>query len=305
MKEKVVVVLFAGVALCFAAGVPCGNVALREVVRGPDAPAVSITTNAAGHVVLDFGKHQFGWLEVDVKKPGPYKIVWGELLDEKGSVQTGRRYTRSEGRIRCATTEGVFDGTGTRRIPYTTGNGNAYFMGNRKLKKELPRFGMVMPFRWAEIVELPFPVAADTVRQVPIYYPYDMAESRFDSDNDALNRVYGFCKHSIRATTFTGLFIDGDRERWPYEADSYITQLSTYAMTSDYSLARKMVDHLRDNSTWPTEWKQFFIRMCHADWMYTGRPDRIAAHYEAMKTQKLWLNLAREDGLLVTGTKEA
>ena len=305
MNDKVIAVLFAVAAVCSAAGVPCGNVEFREVVRGPDALAVSITTNAAGHAVLDFGKHQFGWLEVDVKKPGPYKIVWGELLDEKGSVQTGRRYTRSEGRIRCATTAGVFDGVGTQRIPYKTGNGNAFFTGNRLVKRELPKFGMVMPFRWAEIVELPFPVVSDTVRQVPIYYPYDMAESRFDSDSEALNRVYGFCKHSIRATTFTGLFIDGDRERWPYEADSYITQLSTYAMTSDYSLARKMVDHLRDNSTWPTEWKQFFIRMCHADWMYTGRPDRIAAHYEAMKTQKLWLNFAREDGLLVTGTKEA
>ena len=51
-----------------------------------------------------------------MKKPGPYKIVWGELLDEKGSVQTGRRYTRSEGRIRCATTEGVFDGV-ERSLP--------------------------------------------------------------------------------------------------------------------------------------------------------------------------------------------
>ena len=110
MKDKVIAVLSAVAAVCSAAGVPCGNVALREVVRGPDAQAVSITTNAAGHAVLDFGKHQFGWLEVDVKKPGPYKIVWGELLDEKGSVQTGRRYIRSEGRIRCATTEGVFDG---------------------------------------------------------------------------------------------------------------------------------------------------------------------------------------------------
>ena len=292
-------------AVCSAAGVPCGNVALREVVRGPDALAVSIATNAAGHAVLDFGRHQFGWLEVDVKKPGPYKIVWGELLDGKGAVQTERRYTAREGSIRCALAEGVFDGVGMRRIPYKTGNGSAFFTGTRRVKGSLPKFGTVMPFRWAEIVELPFPVAADTVRQVPVYYPYDMAESRFECSSEALNRVYDFCKHSIRATTFTGLFIDGDRERLPYEADSYITQLGTYAMTSDYSLARKTLDHLKDNSTWPTEWKQFFIRMCHADWMHTGRSDRIAAHYEAMKTQKLWLDLAREDGLLVTGTAEA
>ena len=83
-KMTLTLICAATAAGCFAAGVPCGNVALREVVRGPDTRAVSITTNAAGHAVLDFGKHQFGWLEVDVKKPGPYKIVWGELLDEKG-----------------------------------------------------------------------------------------------------------------------------------------------------------------------------------------------------------------------------
>ena len=149
MYKKMTLALICAVtaAGCFAAGVPCGNVALREVVRGPDALAVSITTNAAGHAVLDFGKHQFGWLEVDVKKPGPYKIVWGELLDEKGAVQTGRRHTRSEGRIRCATTEGVFDGVGTQRIPYKTGPGNAFFTGNRVVKRDLPKFGMVMPFR--------------------------------------------------------------------------------------------------------------------------------------------------------------
>ena len=125
------------------------EVASARPRQEPHAQAVSIKTNAAGHAVLDFGKHQFGWLEVDVKKPGPYKIVWGELLDEKGSVQTGRRYTRSEGRIRCATTEGVFDGVGTQRIPYKTGPGNAFFTGNRVVKRDLPKFGMVMPFRWA------------------------------------------------------------------------------------------------------------------------------------------------------------
>ena len=33
-KKIGIVVLFAGVAACSAAGVPCGNVTLREVVRG-------------------------------------------------------------------------------------------------------------------------------------------------------------------------------------------------------------------------------------------------------------------------------
>ena len=108
-----------------------------------------------------------------------------------------------------------------------------------------------MPFRWLEVVKAPFPVTEGNVRQVPIYYPYNMSESSFDCDSMELVRVYDFCKHSIRATTYMGKFIDGDRERLPYEADSYITQLGTYAITSDQTLVRAMADYFATHTTWP------------------------------------------------------
>lgn len=270
-----------------------------EVCRAPDVRAVSITTNAAGHVLLDFGRHAFGWLEADVRAKGPYTIVWGELLDADGSIQTNRRYTVEEGTIRCACTKGVFTELGVARIPYEKGNGSSFW------EKPLGGFGTVMPFRWAEVVEAPFPVDHDAFRQVPVYYPYDMDEERFESSSPELDRVHDFCKHSIRATTFTGKFIDGDRERLPYEADSYITQLSTYAVTSDSTLVQRSIDHLEKNETWPTEWKQFFIRMCWADWMRTGDTSRLARCYDLFKGRKLWLQLAREsDGLLVSANPE-
>lgn len=266
----------------------------EKVVRGKERYPVSICTNAAGHAVVDFGRHAFGWIEVDASVKGDYFFIWGELLDKCGSVQTNAFYTRNEGNVRCACTCDSIVSNGWMRIPYKTGNNSAFN------ENPVGRFGVVMPFRWLEIVQSPFPITATNVRQVPIHYPYDMSEEAFNCDSTALVKVHDFCKHSIRATTFTGKFIDGDRERLPYEADSFITQLSTYAMTSDYTLVRAMADYLATHTTWPTEWKQYFICIIHADWRYSGKTDLILKHYERMKRDKLWLHLRRADGLLVS-----
>ena len=268
------------------------------VVRGEAAAPVSASTNAAGHVVFDFGQHVFGWIEVNVEKPGAYELIWGELLDKTGSVQTNELYTSLQGRIRCARTKAEFDGTGWTRIPYVVGGGSAFNPGNAG------RFGKVMPFRWLEVVSAPFAVTPGNVRQVPIYYPYDMSESSFSCDMSALERVYGFCKRSIRATTYMGMFVDGDRERLPYEGDSFLTQLGTYAVTSDDALVRRTIDHLSVHTTWPTEWKQFFIRMVYEDWMHSGKTDLVRKRYDLMKGIKSWRALRREDGLLVTPCEE-
>ena len=265
------------------------------VVRGAERRPVSIVTNRAGHAVLDFGRHAAGWLEVRPSAAGDYALVWGELLDRDGGVQTNAFYTQKEGRIRCAVTKGSFAASAAWvRIPYRTGNGSSFNM------RPVGRFGTVMPFRWLEVAASPFPLTAENVRQVPIHYPYDLEEEAFDCDSSELVRVHDFCKHSVAATTYTGKFIDGDRERLPYEADSFITQLSTYAMTSDDTLVRRMADYLATHTTWPTEWKQFFISIVYADWMRTGKTDLVARHYDRMRRDKLWHHLRRADGLLVT-----
>ena len=265
-----------------------------RVVRGEPVAPAKIMVNAAGRTLVDFGRHFFGWIEVDAPVPGPFRFVWGELLDENGLVVTDPLFTKEQGRIRCALAEGRFQGRGWERVPYQ-GNAVSAFEPT-----PVGRFGTVMPFRWLEVVDAPFEVNAANVRQVPIHYPYDMGEERFECDSPELVRVHDFCKHTILATTFTGKFVDGDRERLPYEADSYITQLGTYAMTSDDTLVRAMADYLATHTTWPTEWKQFFISIVHADWMHSGRTDLVERHYERMRDCKSWRHLRRPDGLLVT-----
>jgi hypothetical protein len=264
------------------------------VVRGDDVLPVFVSTNVAENIVLDFGRHAFGWIEVNVEKPGPYEFIWGELLDQAGSVQTNEFYTRRQGRVRCAHTKGRFTRSGWVRIPYVAGSGSAF------RTEAVDGFGTIMPFRWLEVVSAPFDISAANVRQVPIYYPYYMGESKFECDLPALERVYGFCKHSIRATTYMGVFVDGDRERLAYEADSFITQLGTYAITSDDSLVRCTIGHLATYTTWPTEWKQFFVRMVYEDWMHSGKTDLVRRHWALMRDVKSWRSLRREDGLLVT-----
>ena len=267
---------------------------VEKLVRGKELKPVSVTVNKAGHTVVDFGKHGFGWIEVDAAKAGEYVFAWGENLNAEGAVETNRLYTLDEGHIRCAVTKSRFDGPGTVRIPYQAGNNSVFHDG------KVGTFGVLMPFRWLEVAKCPFPITKENVRQVPVYYPYDMEEESFVCDNANLVKVHDFCKHSIRATTYTGKFIDGDRERLPYEADSYITLMSTYAMTSDGTLSRPMVDYLATHSTWPTEWKQFFIRLVYEDWMHSGETDLVRKHWKLMRDEKSWRFLRRADGLLAT-----
>ena len=294
MKNDVLVI--SALAATFVVGAFADGFADR-VVRGEAAKPVSIVTNAAGNLLVDFGRHQTGWIEVDAVKNGEYEFVWGELLNGSGSVETNSFFTHKQGRIRCAHTKDVLDAKGWTRIPYHAAKEKRR---NTFRPEPVGRFGTVMPFRWLEVVKAPFPVTEGNVRQVPIYYPYDMSESSFDCDSKELVRVYDFCKHSIRATTYMGKFIDGDRERLPYEADSYITQLGTYAITSDQTLVRAMADYFATHTTWPTEWKQFFIRIVYEDWMHSGNTDIIRKHYSLMRDVKSWRSLRRSDGLLVT-----
>lgn len=271
------------------------------VVRGNPAVPVSVTTNKAGNILVDFGRHAFGWLEVDVVSTGKYAVVWGELVDVGGSVVTNRRYTIDEGTIRCACTKGEFTRTGIQRIPYVNSDNSVYFGRGDHVAAAVGEFGVIMPFRWAEIVESPFPNMWRSIRQVPVWYPYDMEEESFKSSSTALNDVHDFCKYSILATSFMGRFVDGDRERLTYEADSLIAQLGSYAMSSDYIVPRRTLDWVSEHSTWPTEWKQYFVRMCWLDWMYTGDTSRINRYYVLMKMHRMWSDLARPyDGLLVT-----
>jgi hypothetical protein len=139
-----------------------------------------------------------------------------------------------------------------------------------------------------------------------VSYPFDNDAAKFVSNDRTLDRLFSFCKHSIKATTYAGIYVDGDCGRIPREANAYINQLCHYALDSEFTLARYSHEYLMANPTWPTEWKQHSIMMAWTDWMYTGNTQSLARCYADLKTNKMLIAHARHtDGLLVTGGPDA
>jgi hypothetical protein len=157
-----------------------------------------------------------------------------------------------------------------------------------------------MPFRYCEIVNCPVELKPEMVAQIAVHYMFNDEAASFTSSNDILNRVWELCRYSMKATSFCGVYVDGDRERIPYEADAYINQLSHYSVDREYTLARYSHEYLLEHPTWPTEWKQHSVMMAWADLMYTGNTESLAQCYDLLKEKKTLEQRARADGLLNT-----
>jgi hypothetical protein len=114
--------------------------------------------------------------------------------------------------------------------------------------------------------------------------------------------VWDLCRYSIKATTFAGVYVDGDRERIPYEADAYLNQLSHYTTDNDVQMARDTFDHLMKHGTWPTEWAPHMVFMAHADWWHTGDIAWLKPRYDSLKA-KLLMDRVRPDGLVKSEQK--
>ena len=274
----------------------------RQTAVTAQAPA-AVSRTAAGTTLVDFGKAAFGWLELVApeKGTGAYEVRLGEKLTADGRVDL-----KPGGTIRSAAVTGAVTRVGVHRVPLVANRRNTEGQ-NALTAAQLVRldssFGVVMPFRYAEFVRAPFALHKENVVRQAMHWPIDMTASSFRCSSEALTRVYDLCKYSIWATSFAGVYVDGDRERIPYEADAYLNQLGHYAVEADGTLARRTFAHLVAHPTWPTEWKQHMIMMAWADWMWTGSTELIARHYGLLRDEKLLLDKARADGLVVTSAK--
>ena len=111
--------------------------------------------------------------------------------------------------------------------------------------------------------------------------------------------MWNICRYSIKATSFAGVYVDGDRERIPYEADALINQLGHYCTDQEYTMARYSVDYLCHNATWPTEWILQALMLAWNDYLYTGDPSLLQKDYDILKARTL-LALQDSTGLLTT-----
>lgn len=159
----------------------------------------------------------------------------------------------------------------------------------------------VMPFRFVEIRGTRNTITRDNLRQWMVHYPIDVDASHFDSSDQTLDAVWKLSKHTLVATSYASVFVDGNRERKPYEADAYVNQLGWYGIDRDPALARHTLDHLLENPTWPTEWVMQAVQIAYADYMHSGDLVPLRRVYDRLKP-RLLLDLARDDGLVSTRT---
>jgi len=158
-------------------------------------------------------------------------------------------------------------------------------------------FGVIMPFRYCELENLTIPLDKIVIQQKVYNYKFNDNASSFNCSDSLLNQIWDLCKYSIKATSFCGMYIDGDRERIPYEADAYINQLSHYCVDNEYTIARRTNQYFINTPTWPTEWILHTVLLFYYDFLYTGDKEPLIKNYEAIKYKTL-MDLAREDGLI-------
>jgi alpha-L-rhamnosidase len=271
-----------------------------------DEAPVRISTVAPGVTLVDFGRVAFGNLRLlpPAAASGSITAHFGEAL------ANGRVDRRPPGSVRYAQVHVALSGTpivvapppdarNTRQAgPDDKPDANGYVTPPAVLTP--PDWGVVLPFRWVEIEGWPGELAPRQIRRRSAFATtWDDNAASFSSSDGLLDRIWELCRYSIKATTFAGLYVDGDRERIPYEADAYLNQLSHYATDKDRRMARNTFDWLVRHPTWPTEWRAHLVFMAHADWMDSGDRAWLAARYETLKARLLF-ERARADGLVTS-----
>ena len=270
------------------------GVSYYPIVKSLEHP-VSIEKQGASATVVDFGKAAFGQvvltLSSDADKDS-VKVHLGECLSD------GRVDRNPEGTIRyhCYTI-GLMKGTHTYRIKIAKDARNT---GNAAVL--MPDYiGEVLPFRYCEIEGYNNTIVYSDVVRESAHYPFDESASYFECSNDTLNQIWDLCKYSIKATSFLGIYVDGDRERIPYEADALINQLCHYGVDREFSMARRSHEYLLEYPTWPTEWILQAVIIAWYDYLYTGDSRSLKANYDILKARTL-LQLREKNGLISTTT---
>lgn len=279
-----------------------GATAFAAPVHLVDEAPVSIRRIDSNVMLVDFGRVAFGNIQLIPPSNAGHSVTVHFGEDLKGGRINRKppgtvRYAVANARLKCAEPIIVAppaDGRNTQTQSKTT----------PPAVLTPPEWGTVLPFRWVEIEGWPGELRPQyIVRKSAFASTWDDTAAAFESSDEMLNRIWDLCRHSIKATTFAGVYVDGDRERIPYEADAYLNQLSHYATDNDIRMARDTFDWLMKHPTWPTEWAFHMIFMAHADYHHTGDTKWLASRYESLKP-KLLLERARKDGLLVSNAAQ-
>lgn len=275
----------------FKTGSAVNYLTTENKFQSPEISPILFKKTSPREYFIDFGNDAFGTLTIKLEAAEADTLIidLGEKLISPGSIDSN-----PGGSIRYARV----------KLPVKPGKGHYNIALPRDQRNTtgaavtLPdSFGVVMPFRYCEIGNCNFELHAADVKQKTYHCYFPEENSSFSGSDTTLNKIWNICKYSIMATSFTGLYIDGDRERIPYEADAYINQLGHYYTDREYSMARRTNEYFITHPTWPTEWILHTVPLFYNDFMFTGNIESLSHYYNELKYKTLY-SIAREDGLI-------
>ena len=255
----------------------------RYLLTTTEVAPVSLVKKADGHYFVDFGRAGFAYLRLTIDSPVDGQVVKLALSE----YAKDQKAARARGCVFYATTTITLKKGTHSYIAKIKGNGH----------RRMPPGVSVKPFRCVEISDCPVAIDKSMLTQVVYHYPFDDSASAFTSSDKTLNDVWDFCKYSIKATSFLGAYIDGERQRDTLQGDGFVNQLCHYGVDHEYTMPRHSHEILVMSRHWASEWMMCAPLMAWYDYMYTGNKESMEKYYDVLKLKTLH-GLARDDGLI-------
>lgn len=258
---------------------------LKDLVTHTIAPSRFVDLGS-GHYFVEFPKAAFGTVDITVTATSSRTVTL-----RFGEMKNGDAVVTNPGLdIQYASESlNVSAGTNTYRI---TQHPTVWAGGQPD--KLFP----TLSFRYVEILDFPGTLTEADISQIAVTYPFDDDASSFTSSDSTLNEVWELSKYTMKNCSWLGIYVDGTRERAPYEADAHVQQLGHYCQdTQAYAIARNTFRYFLDHPTWPAEWKFHSIFAAYAEYMWTGDTSFLSENWDRLRGKTLE-NHARSDGLV-------
>ncbi len=226
----------------------------------------TVTYMGNDHYFVDLGKEIVGGIKIEIgnslKKETQLTFRYGEEIEEDGSVKYQMR------------TGNVYEEIWT----LSTG------------KNELENLG-IKTFRYIDVYSPGITIKKDNIKGCEIRQPFNDDAADLTSSEKLLNDIYELSKYTIKMTN-QNLYVDSQsRERDAYEGDVWINMIASYAVSNNYTLARRSLEYLEEKRTWPAEYPMYAIMCAWEDFLYTGDDSSLVENYD-----KLIQNM---DGIIV------
>jgi alpha-L-rhamnosidase len=278
-----------------------GGFALRPTKPAeaePDLKTVSVaaatTRLAGGTLQIDLGKTWFASVRIEGTertRGAELTVRMGERLGANGLLNPA-----PYGSVRFHETRVVLE-NGATPVPL------------RELDaRGMPEGVSVMPLRYIEIHGWPLgldPSAVATTAYISEHYT-PIGSIHFggaDLRSANLNRLFELGRHTMVATSFMDLFVDGDRERLAYQADALINQRGWYALTGDTKVMRRTLEQMFREPTWPSEWMSQTILLAWEIYESDGDINYLASIYDRLDIFTL-RDFIDKTGLITTYDEE-